>query len=102
MYLVQIFLPLFDNSGNHFSSKQFKSVETHLAGRFGGLTGYTRAPVHGLWNSGEAATKSDDLVIYEVMTETLDRKWWSAYRSELQQTFRQEHVLIRAETVRLL
>ena len=38
----------------------------------------------------------DELVLYEVMVESLDRAWWSGYRSELERRFRQERVVVRA------
>ena len=48
------------------------------------------------------ATQEDDLVIYEVMAENLDVDWWSTYRAKLEQVFRQEKLLVRAQTSQLL
>jgi hypothetical protein len=36
-------------------------------------------------------------VVLEVMTETLDRAWWSDYRRELERLFRQDHMVVRAQ-----
>jgi hypothetical protein len=40
--------------------------------------------------------------MFEVMSEKLDESWWSQYREELEKTFRQDEVLVRAITVRKL
>jgi hypothetical protein len=64
---------------------------------FGGLTAYTRAPAEGLWESG-STVKRDDIVVVEVMVDSLDRKWWEAYRRELAQLFRQDQIVLRAQT----
>ena len=44
----------------------------------------------------------DDLVIYEVMADDLDRGWWRSYRAELEQRFRQEQLIVRAQEITLL
>jgi hypothetical protein len=69
---------------------------------FGGLTAYTRAPAEGLWRDEGAATSRDEIVVYEVMVEELDAKWWRTYRESLQVSFRQEQVIARAQEIRLL
>ena len=42
------------------------------------------------------------LVVMEVMTEGLDEAWWAAYRADLEATFRQERIIVRALAVKLL
>jgi hypothetical protein len=37
-------------------------------------------------------------VILEVMVEELERSWWSEYREHLQELFRQDHIVVRAQT----
>ena len=44
-----------------------------------GLTRRGTALAEGLWDSG-GTVKRDDVVVLEVMTETLDRAWWRAVR----------------------
>jgi len=44
----------------------------------------------------------DLIIIYEVMTGTLDRPWWSTYRKQLEKDFRQRELVIRAHRIRLL
>jgi len=101
MHLVQLFLPLYDNDGAALPRTLFTDVRRELTDRFGGLTAYTRAPVEGLWEH-EGDTTRDDLVIYEVMTDALDRAWWRAYRARLEEAFRQERLVVRAQEVEVL
>jgi hypothetical protein len=50
----------------------------------------------------EAARKEASIVIYEVMVEELDAGWWKQYRGRLEERFRQETVVVRAQEVRVL
>jgi hypothetical protein len=106
MHLIQILLPLYDNSGTQQPGELFDKTREDLIGRFGGLTAYTRAPAKGLWKEDGSATGSttmrDDIVIYEVMTDSLDEAWWRTYRGLLEQRFRQEAIVVRAQRVTLL
>ena len=98
MKLVQILLPVRDNKGRGFSRATYALVHNQLVKQFGGLTAYTRSPARGLWKS-EGATKRDDMIILEVMTERLDRAWWKKYRRALESTFRQEEIVVRAQDI---
>ena len=64
--------------------------------RFGGVTTYMRAPARGVWKDDTGETTRDDIVIFEVMIEDLDREWWGGFRKELERRFRQESVIVRA------
>jgi len=102
MYLIEIFLPLADNFGVRFGRSQYETVEKERSERFGGVTSHPRAPAIGPWKESDAGTQEDDLVIYEVMAENVDVDWWSTYRTKLEQVFRQEKLLVRAQTSQLL
>ena len=102
MFLIQILLPLFDNSGNPFHQQDYTQVRDELMGRFGGITAYLRSPAEGVWQETPSLTIHDEIVIYEVMAETLDRVWWSSYREELTKRFRQEMLIVRVSEVQLL
>jgi hypothetical protein len=102
VHLVQVLLPLYDNDGHPLSRDLYRQVGTELSERFGGLTAHTRAPAEGLWRDGPAATVRDDIVIYEVMTDQVDRAWWQAYRRRLETRFRQEQIVIRVQEIDLL
>jgi hypothetical protein len=96
MYLVQILLPLRDNTGRAIPPIRFREIAAELADRFGGCTAYTRSPAHGLWKPRSNSTVHDEIVVYEVMTRALARKWWSSTRTKLEKMFRQQHIVIRA------
>lgn len=96
MHLVQILLPLDDNDGRRFPESEFADVRRTLMERFGGVTAYHRAPAEGLWKEADDTTARDDVVIYEVMADALDRPWWAAFREQLRERFRQEELVVRA------
>jgi hypothetical protein len=98
MNLIQILLPVNDNEGQHFEPDDFVQLRAELADRFGGVTTYMRAPARGLWRDDAGETTRDDIVIFEVMTDQLDRAWWSDFRKDLERRFRQDSVIIRALT----
>jgi hypothetical protein len=56
--------------------------------------GLSQAPAEGLWRQG-AESDSDDIVIFEVMTEEVDLADWHNRRAELERRFRQDKVIIR-------
>src|SRR4051812_14214805 len=103
MKLVQLLLPVYDNEGTRQAEALFRRVREELTDRFGGLTEHTRAPARGLWqDDATGRTNLDDIVVYEVMVEDIDRSWWTAYRAELEQAFRQKELIIRAQPIELL
>ena len=102
-YLIQILLPLYDNEGHAFETREYVQLGGELADRFGGVTAYTRAPARGVWkDDATGATQRDDIVIFEVMTDTLDRAWWASFRKHLEAHFRQDTLIVRALNSTLL
>lgn len=69
--------------------------------RFGGLTAFTRSPAEGLWDEGGGRSR-DEIVIFEVMADALDRSWWRDYRAVLKRRFRQDEIVVRALEVERL
>ena len=102
MYLVQILLPMYDNGGHPFPHQEYVQIRDELTERFGGITAYVRSPAEGLWKDTATMTVHDDIVIYEVMTEALDRGWWRGYRETLALRFRQDLLIVRVNEVQLL
>ena len=96
MYLVQLLLPLYDNEGHAFEPGEYVRLRGELADRFGGVTAYSRAPARGVWKDDSGETTRDDIVIFEVMTNELDREWWRAFRKQLEARFRQDTLIVRA------
>lgn len=102
MYLVQLLLPLYDNQGQRLPATSHATTRDELVARFGGLTAYARTPADGLWQEDDRHTVRDELIIYEVMTAALDKAWWGDYRRTLEQRFRQEQLVIRAQEIHML
>ncbi|HEX8387207.1 MAG TPA: hypothetical protein VF576_13535 [Rubricoccaceae bacterium] len=102
MYLVQLLLPLSDNTGQPFPAAHYDGVRDELTRRFGGLTAYTRAPAEGLWGTDAERADRDDVVVYEVMADVLDRAWWASFRAELEREFAQDEIVVRAHGVERL
>jgi len=101
MHLVQILLPLYDTHGVAIDRTRFAAVRQELVDRFGGLTAYTRAPAKGLWDDG-AKVEHDEIVVYEVMADDLQRQWWAAWRQELERRFAQQEIVVRALAIERL
>jgi hypothetical protein len=98
MYLIEILLPISDNGGKRFDAQKYMRVREGLTRRFGGITAFTRAPAEGISHAnGEVV--HDDIIVFEVMTDTLDGEWWGAYRQRLEKEFAQDEIIIRASTV---
>lgn len=102
LHLIQLLLPLYDNVGTPFPSRDYARIRDELTERFGGVTAYLQSPAEGLWRESPAQTVRDEIVIYEVMTAQLDRAWWEDYRRELTRRFRQELLIVRASRIELL
>jgi hypothetical protein len=79
----------------------FNEVRRELVERFGGITAYTRAPVDGLWQASEQLVRND-LIIYEVMVESVEGDWWRDYRVRLENPFEQSSLVVRAHQVQFL
>ena len=102
MHLIEILLPLADNEGKPFAADLHRQVRDELVEHFGGVTAFTRNPAEGLWKEGGGDPARDDIIIFKVMADWLDRGWWRGYRSELERRFRQDEIVIRAREVELL
>jgi hypothetical protein len=96
VYLVEFLLPVYDNHGEHFPKEEFERVRRELTERFGGVTAFMHSPALGLWEDDQGVVRHDDLAGFEVMTDSLDRDWWRAYREQLCQRFRQQQIVMRA------
>jgi hypothetical protein len=101
MKLVQILLPTRDNRGRRFKTVIFGRIRKELVDRFGGLTAYSRSPARGVWKSGQA-TKVDDIVVLEIMTPRIKRSWWKKYRRKLEHALRQEEIVVRVQTIKII
>jgi 2-hydroxychromene-2-carboxylate isomerase len=102
MHLIQMFIPVRDNKNKAFPKGHYADIRMTLTKEFGGLTAYTHAPAEGLWKDDQKDTQHDDMVIFEVMAAELDKKWWKKYKKQLELTFAQDEIIIRAQKVKIL
>lgn len=96
MQLVQILLPLDDNSGTPLRREPFETTRAELIARFGGITAHSGAPAEGVWQESSGSVLLDRIVVLEVQVDAIDHAWWRGYRQELEARFQQKSVLIRA------
>lgn len=102
MRVIEILLPLLRNDGSRQPQALFAAVREEMVRRFGGVTAFTRSPAEGLWEQPDGERSRDEIVIFEVMADWLDRTWWTEYRAKLEADFGQEAIVIRARAVELL
>jgi hypothetical protein len=96
MYLIQILLPLYDNSGQRFSAEVYDDIRNELTKTFGGVTAFRSSPAEGVWKQQNGEVSHDEIIVFEVMAEHLDRSWWAGCRQELEERFRQKKLIVRA------
>ncbi len=101
MHLIEILLPLYDNDGRRFGAERYAKVREELVALYGGLTAFSRSPAEGVWEEG-GERSHDDIVIFEVMSDYLDRAWWRRFRARLESDFAQEEIVVRAREVEKL
>ena len=101
-HCVEILLPLRRRDGDRHPPGAFDALKARLVEAFGGLTAFSRAPAEGLWDGGGEGVDRDEIVIFEVMTDRIDPRWWAELRSELETAFAQDEVVIRAHPTRRL
>jgi hypothetical protein len=100
-YLIQLLLPLSDNQGQPYEHTLFKDINAFLTEKFGGVTAFSRSPAKGTWiNDGKA--EQDDVIVIEVMAETLDRDWWLTFRQRLEITMGQAEIVVRSHAIEWL
>jgi hypothetical protein len=90
MFLVELLLP----ADAQFSDARRKLAED-LSQRFGGMTAFNRAPAKGLFEQGEKRVE-DDIIVFEVMVDEIERVWWKALRTKLENEMQQDEIVIRA------
>ena len=101
MKSIEIFLPLNANDGTPFPDTVFDRIEKELTETFGGVTAYKRAPAQGRWKSG-GQTLGDEIAIFEVVVDRIDRDWWTRFREELEGRMGQEKILVTARDIEIL
>src|SRR3569623_318044 len=95
MHLIELFIP------KPPSREGLTSLQNMLVQQFGGVTAYSRAPAQGIDVEGGKKIE-DEIIILEVMTDSLDRAWWSSLRGQLERDLKQREILIRVSEVQRL
>ena len=54
------------------------------------------------WKARDGDLSRDDIVILEVLAESLDAGWWRTYRATLEARFQQDVVVVRATPIVVL
>ena len=101
-HLIQVIVPLRDNRGEALPRALFEEVHRGLTERFSGVTAHTRAPAQGSWQAPDGHTEREDVVMFEIFCERLDRCWWHDYRRYLEARFEQKEIHVRALPVEKL
>lgn len=96
MHLIEILLPTYGPTGERFPNETFDRVRAELTDRFGGVTAFLLSPAFGQWRDEKGELQHDDIAIFEVMAENLDREWWRVYREQLERRFQQTEIVVRA------
>ena len=95
-------LPLYERAGTAIPPDLFVQTRQELTDQFGGMTAYMQAPARGLWKTDDGTVARDEIVVFEVMVDELDRDWWDAYRQRLEGRFRQDAIVVRSSKIRRL
>ena len=96
MYLIQVLLPIVDETGEPFPIQHFGALRDELTGRYGGVTIYSSAPAEGIWKADSGKPVRDSILLVEVMTSRLDHSWWQSLKQRLEREFRQQEIVVRA------
>jgi inorganic pyrophosphatase len=99
---IELFIPLINPKGKPYNEEKYNRLNATLTKKFGGLTVYSRAPVEGLWKKSAHNTITDNMIIYEVMTSTIDRIFWNSFKKYVGKEFNQEEIVIRVTDILLL
>jgi hypothetical protein len=100
-YLVQILLPLKDNQGKAFPDSLFSGIQKVVTERYGGFTAYNRSPAQGVW-ACDGRRSRDEILVLEVMTGKLEVAWWKDFRRRLEKTMRQEEIVVRIQSIKVV
>ncbi len=101
MILIQLFIPTQDNDGNAFPKETHEQIKLECLEKFGGVTGFTQSLAEGLWDEGDKV-QADRIVIYEIITDEIEKPWWYVYQEKLERRLNQEKILIRWSEIEIL
>ncbi|WP_146850758.1 hypothetical protein [Brevifollis gellanilyticus] len=97
-HVIQLLLPLCAFDQKPLPQDLHAKVKAELMQKFGGLTTYSRPPIHGQ-EPPMVGKVQEDRVAYEVVAWEFDEVWWSGYRHALERRFDRRDVVVRARTM---
>jgi hypothetical protein len=92
--LVQLLLPITDNSGKKFQKEIFADIKAELTDKFQGVTAFSQAPAEGIWKD-EYSIMKEQIILYEIMVANVDKKWWTLFTKRLEVTLKQQKIVLR-------
>jgi hypothetical protein len=102
MFLVQLLLPVSLPDPAVPPMTALAETRRELTEKFSGSTAYVRSPAKGLWTAPDGEVEQDEVVMVEVVVQTLDRAWWQRYAEMLAARFQQQVIHVRALPIELL
>lgn len=93
--LIQLFLPTTAENGKAFPGTYFHAVKQKLSKKFDSLSVYLKSPViEHIKDDGPTLAK-DTVLVYEVVSDSVETDYWSQYQQFLQKQFKQDDIVIR-------
>jgi hypothetical protein len=102
MHLFQLLIPRVDVQAREYPADAYARIRDELLEQFGGVTAFVQSPATGLWKAADGSTVRDEVVIFEVMVERLDNRWWATYRTSLCTRLSQAELVVRAHEIHRL
>ncbi len=93
--LIQLFLPTTSENGKAFPGTYFHAVKQKLGKKFDSLSVYLKSPLIGNIKNDEPTLAKDTVLVYEVISDTVETDYWSQYQQFLQKQFKQDYIVIR-------
>ncbi|ERJ59286.1 inorganic diphosphatase [Sphingobacterium paucimobilis] len=100
--LFEIFVPLTTQEGKSFPDRYYDDLKNLLLNEFGGVTVYHRSPATGAWDGNKTGIDQDQLIVFEVMSLSAEKKFWDTLKHELEMQFHQDEILIRSSRINRL
>ena len=80
----------------------YKAIHLELNERFKGMTAYSHSPATGLWKNGDEELTVDKVIVYEVIADEHEKKFWNNFKEILKARFKQEDMVIRCTEIAVI
>lgn len=72
----------------------YKAIRLELTERFGGMTAYSHSSATGLWKNDDEELTVDKVIVYEVIADGHEKKFWKSFKEILKAQFKQGDMVI--------